>query len=114
MTTFSELPEFQKELKKLSRKYPSIVDDIEVIKPILLERPDGIGKNFTLLSSSHEVKIVKVRVHCDSLRARTVRMIYAYHVNKIEFMYIELYFKGDKENEDKERIKEYLKNLKIS
>ena len=110
MATFSELPEFEKELKKLSKKYPSLVDDIEVIKPILLGDPEGIGKNFTLLSSSEAVKILKVRVHCESLRSRAVRMIYAYHPDKIEFMYIEVYFKGDKENEDRERIKEYLKD----
>ena len=108
MPIFSELPEFTRELKKLSRKYQTLPSDIEDIKPILLSTPEGIGKNFTLLSSGENIKIVKVRVHCESLHSRTIRMIYAYHEDKIEFMYIEIYYKGDKENEDRERIREYL------
>ncbi len=110
MSKFSELPEFEKELKKLSKKYPTLVSDIEDIKPILIANPTGIGKNFTIIKIYQEVKIVKVRVHCEALRARSVRLIYAYHQDTIEFMYIELYFKGDKENENRERIEEYLKN----
>ncbi len=108
MSTFSCLPEFEKELKKLSKKYPSLISDIEDIKPVLLECPTGIGKNFTIIKTTDTVKIIKVRIHCESLRSRTIRLIYAYHEDKIEFMYVEVYFKGNKENEDRERIKEYL------
>ena len=108
MSTFYQLPEFEKELKKLSKKYPSLVSDIEDIKSVLLTSPTGIGKNFTIIKTTEEIKIVKVHIHCESLRARTMRLIYAYHKNKIEFMYIEVYFKGDKVNEDRERIEEYL------
>ena len=46
---------------------------------------------------------------CKTLRDRSVRVIYAYHSNLITFMYIEIYFKGDKENEDRERIEKYIK-----
>jgi len=98
---FLSLPEFDKELKKLSKKYPSLVYDIEDIKPILLNNPTGIGKNFVIIHIAENIKIVKVRIHCESLRARTIRLIYAYNEDCIEFMYIELYFKGNKANEDK-------------
>lgn len=108
---FSALPEFEKELKKLSKKYPTLPSDIEDIKPILEETKTGIGKNFTIIATAEDVQIVKVRVLCESLRARTIRLIYAYHKNKIEFMYIEIYFKGDTESEDKSRIKAYLEGL---
>lgn len=110
---FSQLPEFEKELKRLSKKYPTLVGDIEDIKPVLLSSPTGIGKNFTIIRVLPQVKIIKVRIHCESLRARTVRLIYAYHSDRIEFMYIEVYYKGDKENEDRERIEEYLKGCGI-
>lgn len=110
MASFSQLPEFEKELKKLSKKYPTLVYDVEDIKPILESNPTGIGKNFTIIATSEKTKIVKVRLHCESLRARTVRIIYAYHKEEIKFMYIEIYYKGDKENEDRERVKEYLEN----
>lgn len=110
MSKFSSLPEFEKELKRLSKKYPTLTRDIEDIKPVLISSPTGIGKNFTIISATQEVKIVKVRIHCEALRARTIRLIYAYHKNTVEFMYIELYFKGDKANEDRERVAQYLKN----
>lgn len=110
MSTFSQLPEFERELKKLSKKYPTLTADIEDIKPILLGSPTGIGKNFTIIKVFENIKIVKVRIHCESLRSRVMRLIYSYHAGKFEFMFIEVYFKGDKENEDRERIKEYLKN----
>ena len=112
MNNFYRLPEFEKELKKLSKRYPSLPSDIEDIKPILLVNPTGIGKNFTIVSIQDDVKIIKVRIHCESLRSRAVRLIYAFHENKIEFMYIEMYFKGDKTSEDKERILNYLQNFK--
>ena len=109
MTTFSSLPEFEKELKRLAKKYPTLVSDIKDIEEIICESPTGIGKNFTLIHTSEDTKVVKVRVQCESLRARTIRMVYAYRAQRVEFMYIELYFKGEKENEDRERIQEYLK-----
>jgi len=109
MNKFSQLPEFEKELKRLSKKYPTLTSDVEDIKAVLISSPTGIGKNFTIIKVLPRVKVVKVRIHCESLRARTVRLIYAYHSDRIEFMYIEVYFKGDKENEDRDRIKQYLK-----
>lgn len=112
MSKFSQLPEFEKELKRLAKKYPTLISDIEDIKPVLISNPTGIGKNFTIVKVFQEVKIVKARIHCESLRARTIRLIYACHKDTIEFMYIEVYFKGDKENEDRERIEEYLKTVK--
>jgi hypothetical protein len=112
MKIFYQLPEFEKELKKLAKKYPTLPDDIDDIKPILLESKTGIGKNFTIIASYENIQIVKVRILCESLRARTIRLIYAYHADKIEFMYLEVYFKGKKENEDQDRISDYINNQK--
>ncbi len=112
MSTFSSLPEFDKELKKLSRKYPTLPSDIDDIKPILLDCPTGSGKNFIIVKVSGSVKVIKVDIHCESLRSRSIRLIYAYHQDRIEFMYLEVYFKGDKENEDRSRIEEYMNSIK--
>jgi hypothetical protein len=111
MAIFIQLPEFEKELKKLSKKYPTIESDIEDIRQILLSCPTGIGKNFIIIRSKKNTKIVKVRIHCESLRSRSIRLIYSYREDKFEFLYIEVYSKGDKENEDKERIDRYLKSI---
>ncbi len=37
-----------------------------------------------------------------------MRAIYAYHNDKEKIAFLEIYFKGNKENEDRERIKKYL------
>ena len=111
MSHFNRLPEFEKELKKLIKKYRSLEQDLKVLEQILETVPTGIGTNFTIIHRTKDVEIVKTRLACASLRDRSVRVIYAYHKNVISFMYIEMYFKGDKRNEDFERIKNYIKNL---
>lgn len=110
MNHFNRLPEFEKELKRLERKYPSLTKDLRKLEDVLQIYPTGIGKNFNILHQSDRVKIVKTRLACDSLRERSIRLIYAYHKDRVVFMYIEVYYKGDKENEDRERITQYLKS----
>ena len=109
MKRFDRLPEFEKELKKLGSKYPSLSQDIEKFQVILESYPTGVGTNFKIIYSSDTMKIVKARLACKSLRDRSIRVIYAYHGDAVTFVYIELYFKGDKENEDYERVRDYIK-----
>ena len=45
---------------------------------------------------------------CRALRDRSLRTIYGYLEQEQRIDFIEIYFKGEKENEDRERIKEYL------
>lgn len=111
MSHFKHLPEFEKELKKLSKKYQTLPQDLKTLEKVLDVQPTGIGKNFTILHYSEEVLLVKTRLACKSLRDRSMRVIYAYHNNTVTFVYIELYFKGNKESEDSERIAKYLKNV---
>ncbi|NOY35535.1 MAG: hypothetical protein GXP44_01280 [bacterium] len=60
------------------------------------------------------MKIVKAHLACRALRNNhLLRVIYSYFEREQRIEFIELYFKGDKENEDRERIKEYLKNNQI-
>jgi len=105
------LPEFEKDFNRLLKRYRSLNEDIKIFEDFIFQNPTGLGKNFTIMHSSENVKIVKARMMCRFLRGRSIRIIYAYHHNNFEFMYIEVYFKGDKENEDRERIEEYLKGL---
>lgn len=112
MNHFNQLPEFQKELSKLKKKYRSLPEDIEKFERLIIKNPLGLGKNFTILHFGESLKIVKARLACRNLRERSVRIIYAYHEDILTFMYIEIYYKGDKDNEDKERVKEYISKLK--
>jgi hypothetical protein len=111
MSHFKQLPEFEKELKRLSKKYPTLHQDIKDLESVLCVLPTGSGKNFTIIHHSEKVKLVKTRLACKSLKNRAMRVIYAYHCEIVTFVYIELYFKGNKANEDRERISEYLKSV---
>lgn len=110
MSRFNRLPEFEKELKRLANKYRSLPDDLSRLEKVLTQSPTGIGTNFTIIHRKVDITIVKTRLACRSLKNRSLRLIYAYHQGAMTFMYLELYYKGEKESEDRGRIKEYLKN----
>ncbi len=114
MITFEETKECKRELKKLSKKYKTLKKDFAQLKKLYLtECPQGNGtKHWNLLYQNERIEIYKVRMHCDATKGKFFRVIYAYHIDTktietIEF--IEIYFKGNKANEDKHRIKEYIK-----
>ncbi len=108
---YAELPEFSRELKRLSRKYLSLSDDIEELKQTLAKLSMGnASKHWNCLHRDERVCIYKIRLACRYLRATTMRVIYAQHVDPAQIVLIELYYKGEKENEDRERIKQYLKS----
>ena len=111
MKNFNFLPEFRRELKKLSRKYGTLNDDLKLFKEVLSSSPTGFGNNFTVIHSTKIIKIVKARMACRSLRNRSLRIIYAYVEHEEKIGFIEIYYKGNKENEDLGRIKDYLKSV---
>ncbi|MDP2676203.1 MAG: hypothetical protein Q8O83_00765 [bacterium] len=110
MNHFDALAEFEKEFKRLSKKYRTLDDDLEKFKKILITTPTGIGKNFVIIHSTETIKVVKARMACRALRDRSLRVIYAYFEQNQKIDFIEIYSKGEKENEERERIKGYLKN----
>ncbi|MDO8555421.1 MAG: hypothetical protein Q7R75_02550 [bacterium] len=114
---FKSTIEFQKDFKRLSKKFRSLDEDLLEFKKVLEESPLGIGKHFNIITKTDHAHIVKARFFCKNLKKKGLRVIYAYTESHqvIEMMgigFIELYFKGEKENEDRERIKEYLKIAK--
>lgn len=110
MNNFDTLAEFEKEFKRLFRKYKTLDDDFEKFKKVLLVTPTGIGKNFVIIHTSPTIKIIKARMACRTLRDRSLRIIYSYFEQEQRIEFIEIYFKGEKESEDRERIKKYSKN----
>lgn len=114
MMNFRKTIEFQKDFKKLSKKFRSLDSDLFEFKKILTESPLGIGKHFNIITKTGFVYIIKARFFCRSLKKKDLRIIYAYIENNqiIEMVgieFIEVYFKGKKQNENRERIKEYLR-----
>jgi hypothetical protein len=112
MKTFNRTDEFNKEFKKLEKKFRSLSEDLKSLEKVLAVSPTGIGKNFTIVHDREGVKVVKARLACKTLKDRSLRVIYAHHDDGLYFMYIEIYAKNQKENEDRDRVQGYLDSLK--
>jgi len=110
-TNFNELPKFSKEFKRFSKKYKSLFEDLEEFKHIIDVAPLGNSKHFNIITKNERCAVVKARFFCRYLKGASLRIIYGFHCANSNVDFIEIYFKGEKENEDRERIKEYLKNL---
>ncbi|MFH1714437.1 MAG: hypothetical protein ABH831_02500 [Candidatus Nealsonbacteria bacterium] len=108
---FNELPEFVKECKRLAKKYKSLPNDLQEFRNVISVVPLGNSKHFNIVTQTESVKIFKARFFCRYLKGSSLRVIYAYIEEQKKVEFIEMYFKGDKENEDRERIKEYLKKI---
>jgi len=112
-----EIPEFKKDFKKLAKRFPTLKEDLRVFIERQLKishklkidnkgvfQIPGLGINYP--------KIYKAKKFaCKSLKGKGVfsgiRVIYAYYEKEDVIEFIEIYYKGDKENEDRERILRY-------
>ncbi|MHB8710354.1 MAG: hypothetical protein ACYC6X_02280 [Minisyncoccota bacterium] len=109
---FTEYSPFVHEYGRLYKRFPSLDQDIEKIKKFLIRYPMGSGgKNWNILHKTERVIVFKTRLACMYLRSSALRLVYAHSPDENRIDFIEVYFKGDKEAEDKQRIKEYLKGL---
>lgn len=117
MKIFSEidyLPEFEKDFKRLSKKFRTLEEDFKTFinTQLNLFHKKGIDNKGVVPISGIGIpnpKIYKARKFaCRSLKGRGVdsgiRVIYAYWEGEDKLEFIEIYFKGDKENEDRDRI----------
>lgn len=107
---FNESMEFQKEIKRLGKKYKSLPNDLQEFCNVVSVVPLGNSKHFNVITQTENFYIIKARLFCRYLKGTSLRIIYSYFEKNRKIEFIELYFKGDKENEDRERIKDYLKN----
>ena len=105
---FDELPEFQKECKRLARKYRSLTEDLKEFRIVVSVIPLGNNKHFTVIEQNDILYIVKARLFCRYLKGSSLRVIYSYSEQAQRIDFIEIYYKGDKENEDRTRIRQYL------
>jgi mRNA-degrading endonuclease RelE of RelBE toxin-antitoxin system len=112
---FDELSELRKDIKKLSKKYKSINDDIEVVKKVLKVNPSARPPfSFQIDGLGLKDCIIKVKkISSKSFKGKGVqsgfRLIYAHFEKDQRIVFIEIYHKSHKEIEDKERIKKHFK-----
>lgn len=92
---FESLPEFDKDVKRLLKRFRSLEADLETLQKYLAVAPQASPPNIKKFA-------------CRALKGRGansgIRIIYALHAEKQKIVFIEMYFKGDKENEDRSRI----------
>jgi len=108
-----ELPEFERDLKKLKR-FRTLHDDLDTFieKQLRIYHKLAIDNKGIFPISNLGIKYQKIfkakKFACRSLKgkgaASGIRVIYAYFEDEDCIEFIEIYYKGDKENEDRDRI----------
>ena len=109
------MAEFKKDLKKLLKKYRSLNEDLEVLMKDLNDEPGQSPPfSFRIDGLGIETCVIKVKkIACKSLKGRGVntglRLVYAYFEEEQRIVFVELYHKNNKDNEDRNRILNYFK-----
>jgi len=112
-----EMPEFKKDVKKLARRFPTLKEDLQVFIKRQLKTSHKLKIDNKGVFQIPELGINYPKIYkakkfaCKSLKGKGVfsgiRVIYAYWEKENVIEFIEIYYKGDKENEDRERILKY-------
>jgi mRNA-degrading endonuclease RelE of RelBE toxin-antitoxin system len=111
---FSSLPEFDKQLKTLLRKYRTLEKDLDLLKTVLEKHPRGYPPGIVRVSRlGINTEIYKVKhFRCKFLKHRGsrsgIRIIYAFLAEEEKIEFVEIYYKEKDNIEcDKNRILRY-------
>ena len=106
---FERHDRFEKQIKKLIRKYRSLEEDLEIVKKYAIEafhieNKDNEAVELVPKFDRKTVQIYKIRKFaCKALKGKGVRsgirVIYAFYPEKFEVEFLEIYFK-EKHNTD--------------
>jgi len=116
---YNETEEFTHDFKKLLKKFLSLAEDLEVNKQYRIElfhckeidsrsifEIQGVG-------NTTKLKFFKVKkFQCKSLKGRGaksgIRIVYAYFPIEKRVVFIEIYFKANQDNENRQRIVNFI------
>jgi len=118
MTDFVVLDDYQHDIKKLEKRFPSIVEDVDLfLKALSAVLPEAVSGTVRIsdLGISTDIPVYKVRhFRCKSLQGKGsrsgIRLIYGYIVTINEVTLIEIYHKSAQTNPTKKRIIAFLKS----
>ncbi len=120
---YGVIDSFQKDLKRLLKKYRTLEEDLETVKrnAIELYHLEHIDSQSIFPMQgfcTEKIQVCKIKKFaCKALKGKGsksgIRIIYAFHCQSYKIDFIEIYFKGDKEKEDRKRIKNYLGTFSI-
>jgi hypothetical protein len=118
---YDSIDEFDKDLKRLLKRFNTLLDDLETAKKNAIElfhiQKINNQSCFPIPSiCSESITICKLKKFaCKALKGKGVksgiRVIYAYFIQQEKVVLIEIYYKGDKGNEDRDRIISFLKKI---
>ena len=108
--------------KKLLKKYPSLEQDFATLCRAVIElyHVKNINPNaiFPIPGVGADEKYMAIKVKkfaCQYLKGKGantgLRLIYVYDSTKEQVTFLEIYCKADKANEDRARIKDFIKKL---
>jgi hypothetical protein len=115
---YATTPGFDKDFKKLTRRYRTLEGDLDTLKARSIEAyhihgvdSGGILEMPGFCTDAYRVLKVK-KFASRSFKSKGVasglRLVYGYDVATQDITLIELYYKGDRELEDRERIRGFL------
>ena len=113
------LTEFGKDKKKLLKRFRTLDEDLQTFIEVQLKLFHKLGIDNNAVEHISDLGITEPKIYkvkkfaCKSLKGKGVqsgiRITYSYFQAEDKIEFIEIYYKGDKENEDKERIKKLYK-----
>jgi len=111
---------FERDKKKLIKRFNTLNEDLEIFINVQLKLFHKIGIDNNAVEHISNLGIVKPKIYkvkkfaCKAIKGKGVqsgmRIIYSYFEDEDKLEFVEIYFKGDKENEDLERIRKYYGN----
>lgn len=112
-----KLTEFKKDFKKLAKKFRTLDEDLNtfIANQLKLTHKLNIDNKGVVRMSDLGIEYPRIykakKFPCRALKgkgaASGIRIIYAYYENEDIIEFVEIYYKGKKENEDRERILRY-------
>jgi hypothetical protein len=115
----THVPELEKDLKKLQKRYSTLEEDLQTFIKVAMNlfHKQKIDSNSIFHISDLGIKSPKIykakKFACKALKGKGaqsgIRVIYAHYEDADWIEFIEIYYKGDKGSEDRERITKYLK-----
>lgn len=116
-TLFKKLtlvPEFEKDLRKPIKRFSSLEDDLRMFIKVAVYAYHKLKIDSKAIFHISDLGIKSSKIYkgkkfaCKALKGRGaqsgIRVIYAYHEEEDWIEFIEIYYKGDKESEDRERV----------
>ncbi len=113
----AQVPEFEKDLKKLLKRFSSLEEDLRMFIKVAMNafHKKKVDSNAIFHISDLGIRSPKIykakKFACKALKGKGaqsgIRVIYAYHEEEDGIEFLEIYYKGDKASEDRERIKGY-------